>query len=167
MKNTFSIKRMISVVNDNAEFDKRLDKIEEKARVSTDEAIGSRNEDNKLSLGIWFYGFEVGDMVWGKVKSHPWWPGHIFNEAFASSSVIACMKYFCIVVTNDGNAILRELDLAHPAAKSMIELSRTQDEEFGDGATSIIVLAGEMLHVPEAFIEKNYHLTVICRGNVT
>ncbi|KDP23492.1 hypothetical protein JCGZ_23325 [Jatropha curcas] len=33
------------------------------------------------------YGFEVGDMVWGKVKSHPWWPGHIFNEAFASSSV--------------------------------------------------------------------------------
>ncbi|KAE8666501.1 autophagy-related protein 18a-like [Hibiscus syriacus] len=33
------------------------------------------------------YGFEVGDMVWGKVKSHPWWPGHIFNEAFASPSV--------------------------------------------------------------------------------
>ncbi|GFZ03721.1 TCP-1/cpn60 chaperonin family protein [Actinidia rufa] len=46
-----------------------------------------------------------------------------------------------IVVTNDGNAILRELDLAHPAAKSMIELSRTQDEEVGDGTTSVIVLA--------------------------
>jgi T-complex protein 1 subunit gamma len=45
-----------------------------------------------------------------------------------------------IVVTNDGNAILRELDLAHPAAKSMIELSRTQDEEVGDGTTSVIVL---------------------------
>ncbi|KAA3479815.1 T-complex protein 1 subunit gamma [Gossypium australe] len=69
-----------------------------------------------------------------------------------------------IVVTNDGNAILRELDLAHPAAKSMIELSRTQDEEVGDGTTSVIVLAGEMLHVAEAFIEKNYHPTVICRG---
>ncbi|CAN0876946.1 T-complex protein 1 subunit gamma [Linum grandiflorum] len=69
-----------------------------------------------------------------------------------------------IVVTNDGNAILRELDLAHPAAKSMIELSRTQDEEVGDGTTSVIVLAGEMLHVAEAFIDKNYHPTVICRG---
>ncbi|MED6119998.1 T-complex protein 1 subunit gamma [Stylosanthes scabra] len=69
-----------------------------------------------------------------------------------------------IVVTNDGNAILRELDLAHPAAKSMIELSRTQDEEVGDGTTSVIILAGEMLHVAEAFIDKNYHPTVICRA---
>ncbi|KAL7083926.1 hypothetical protein ACP275_14G192200 [Erythranthe tilingii] len=69
-----------------------------------------------------------------------------------------------IVVTNDGNAILRELDVAHPAAKSMIELSRTQDEEVGDGTTSVIVLAGEMLHVAEAFIDKKYHPTVICRA---
>nr|ACJ85688.1 unknown [Medicago truncatula] len=69
-----------------------------------------------------------------------------------------------IVVTNDGNAILRELDIAHPAAKSMIELSRTQDEEVGDGTTSVIILAGEMLHVAEAFIDKNYHPTVICRA---
>ncbi|XP_019149733.1 PREDICTED: T-complex protein 1 subunit gamma [Ipomoea nil] len=69
-----------------------------------------------------------------------------------------------IVVTNDGNAILRELDLAHPAAKSMIELSRTQDEEVGDGTTSVIVLGGEMLHVAEAFIDKNYHPTVICQA---
>ncbi|KAI3987301.1 hypothetical protein MKX01_003051 [Papaver californicum] len=69
-----------------------------------------------------------------------------------------------IVVTNDGNAILRELDLAHPAAKSMIELSRTQDEEVGDGTTSVIVLTGEMLHVAEAFLDKHYHPTVICRA---
>ncbi|XP_010253940.1 PREDICTED: T-complex protein 1 subunit gamma-like isoform X1 [Nelumbo nucifera] len=69
-----------------------------------------------------------------------------------------------IVVTNDGNAILRELDLSHPAAKSMIELSRTQDEEVGDGTTSVIILAGEMLHVSEACIEKNYHPSVICRA---
>merc|ERR1719244_1252803 len=50
-----------------------------------------------------------------------------------------------IVMTNDGNAILREVDVSHPAAKNMIELSRTQDEEFGDGTTSVIILAGEML----------------------
>ena len=53
-----------------------------------------------------------------------------------------------IVVTNDGNAILRELDLAHPAAKSMIELSRTQDEEVGDGTTSVIVLGIFLFHNP-------------------
>jgi T-complex protein 1 subunit gamma len=43
-------------------------------------------------------------------------------------------------ITNDGNSILREIDVAHPAAKNMIELSRTQDEECGDGTTSVIIL---------------------------
>ncbi len=46
----------------------------------------------------------------------------------------------CHRLTNDGNAILREIDVAHPAAKNMIELSRTQDEECGDGTTSVIIL---------------------------
>ena len=48
-------------------------------------------------------------------------------------------------MTNDGNAILREIMVKHPAAKSMIEISRTQDEECGDGTTSVIILAGEVL----------------------
>ncbi|EFJ24455.1 hypothetical protein SELMODRAFT_442408 [Selaginella moellendorffii] len=69
-----------------------------------------------------------------------------------------------IVLTNDGNAILRELDVAHPAAKMMLELSRTQDEEVGDGTTSVIILAGEMLYVAEPFLEKLFHPTVICRA---
>jgi len=45
-----------------------------------------------------------------------------------------------ILITNDGNAIIREVDVAHPAAKSMQELARSQDEEVGDGTTSVIVL---------------------------
>jgi T-complex protein 1 subunit gamma len=45
-----------------------------------------------------------------------------------------------VQLTSDGNAILREIDVSHPAAKSMIELSRTQDEEVGDGTTSVIIL---------------------------
>jgi len=45
-----------------------------------------------------------------------------------------------IALTNDGNAIMREIDVTHPAAKSMIELSKTQDEEVGDGTTSVIIL---------------------------
>lgn len=70
-----------------------------------------------------------------------------------------------IVMTNDGNCILRELDVSHPAAKSMIELSRTQDEEVGDGTTSVIVLAGEMLTVAEPFLRAGQmHPTVIVRA---
>ena len=52
-----------------------------------------------------------------------------------------------IVMTNDGNAILREITVQHPAAKTLIEIARTQDEEVGDGTTSVIVLAAEMLGV--------------------
>eukprot|EP00163_Fabomonas_tropica_P013261 TRINITY_DN2476_c0_g1_i2.p1 TRINITY_DN2476_c0_g1~~TRINITY_DN2476_c0_g1_i2.p1 ORF type:complete len:511 (+),score=180.41 TRINITY_DN2476_c0_g1_i2:106-1638(+) len=66
-----------------------------------------------------------------------------------------------ILMTNDGNAILREVDVAHPAAKSMIELARTQDEEVGDGTTSVIILAGEVLIVSQKFIERNMHPKII------
>ncbi|XP_054286470.1 T-complex protein 1 subunit gamma-like [Macrosteles quadrilineatus] len=69
-----------------------------------------------------------------------------------------------IVMTNDGNAILREITVQHPAGKSMIEIARTQDEEVGDGTTSVIVLAGEMLGVAEQFLEQNMHPTVIIKA---
>lgn len=69
-----------------------------------------------------------------------------------------------IVMTNDGNAILREVDVSHPGAKSMVELSRAQDEEVGDGTTSVIVIAGEMLHVAEPLLLRDFHPTVICSG---
>jgi len=69
-----------------------------------------------------------------------------------------------IVITNDGNCILREVDVSHPAAKSMIELSRAQDEEVGDGTTSVIVLSGEILAMAEPLLERNFHPTVIVNG---
>ena len=69
-----------------------------------------------------------------------------------------------IVMTNDGNAILREIDVSHPAAKSMIELSRTQDEEVGDGTTSVIIMAGEVLHLCMPFLERQVHPTVIIQA---
>ena len=59
-------------------------------------------------------------------------PTHYHRETRAEDSRVR--------LTNDGNAILREIDVAHPAAKNMIELSRTQDEECGDGTTSVIIL---------------------------
>jgi T-complex protein 1 subunit gamma len=69
-----------------------------------------------------------------------------------------------IVITNDGNCILREVDVSHPTAKSMIELSRAQDEEVGDGTTSVIILAGEMMVQAEPFLRGNMHPTVIVQA---
>lgn len=66
-----------------------------------------------------------------------------------------------IVMTNDGNAILREIDVNHPAAKSMIELARVQDEEVGDGTTSVIIMAGEMMAAAKPFIERDIHPSII------
>ena len=69
-----------------------------------------------------------------------------------------------IVMTNDGNSILREVDVSHPAAKSMIELSRAQEEEVGDGTTSVIILAGEYLSLAEPLLDRQLHPTTICNG---
>lgn len=69
-----------------------------------------------------------------------------------------------IVLTNDGNAILREVDVNHPAAKSMIDLSRSQDENVGDGTTSVIILAGELLHAAQPWLEKKIHPRIIIGG---
>lgn len=69
-----------------------------------------------------------------------------------------------IVLTNDGNAILREIDVGHPAAKSMLELCRSQDEEVGDGTTSVIILAGEVLSAAVPFLERNFHPITIIAG---
>ncbi|AMD22159.1 HGL181Cp [Eremothecium sinecaudum] len=70
-----------------------------------------------------------------------------------------------LVLTNDGHAILREIDVAHPAAKSMLELSRTQDEEVGDGTTTVIILAGEVLAQCAPYIlEKNIHPVIVIQA---
>jgi len=69
-----------------------------------------------------------------------------------------------IVMTNDGNAILREITVQHPAAKTMIEIARTQDEEVGDGTTSVIVLAAEVLGVSHQFLEEKMHPTVVIQA---
>ena len=70
-----------------------------------------------------------------------------------------------IVITNDGHCILREVDVSHHTAKSMMELSRAQDEEVGDGTTSVIILAGEMLVQSETFLRDDVHPTVIVQAD--
>lgn len=69
-----------------------------------------------------------------------------------------------VVITNDGVTILKEIDVEHPAAKMIVEVAKTQDEECGDGTTTAVVLAGELLKKAESLIEQNVHPTVISGG---
>jgi len=69
-----------------------------------------------------------------------------------------------MVITNDGASILREMDITHPAAKMMVEIARTQEDKAGDGTTSAVVLAGELLNKARILVERNVHPTVITRG---
>ncbi|MDR0778516.1 MAG: TCP-1/cpn60 chaperonin family protein [Methanomassiliicoccaceae archaeon] len=69
-----------------------------------------------------------------------------------------------VVVTNDGVTILKEIDVQHPAAKMVVEVAKTQDDECGDGTTTAVVLAGELLKQSESLIDSNVHPTVITNG---
>ena len=69
-----------------------------------------------------------------------------------------------VVITNDGVTILKEIDVEHPAAKMMVEVAKTQDTEVGDGTTTAVVLAGELLKNAEELVDQNVHPTVITKG---
>ncbi len=69
-----------------------------------------------------------------------------------------------IVITNDGATILKEMDIEHPAAKMIVEVAKTQDDEVGDGTTTAAVLAGELLKKAEELLEQEVHPTIIANG---
>ena len=69
-----------------------------------------------------------------------------------------------IVITNDGVTILKEMDIEHPAAKMVVEVSKTQDDEVGDGTTTAAVLTGELLKMAEDLLDKDVHPTIIASG---
>lgn len=69
-----------------------------------------------------------------------------------------------VVITNDGVTILKEIDVEHPAAKMIVEVAKTQDEEAGDGTTTSVILTGELLRRAEELIDANVHPTVISAG---
>jgi thermosome len=69
-----------------------------------------------------------------------------------------------VVITNDGVTILKEMDVEHPAAKMIIEVAKTQEDEVGDGTTTAVVLAGELLKKAEDLLEQDIHPSIICRG---
>ena len=69
-----------------------------------------------------------------------------------------------VTITNDGATILKEIDVQHPAAKMMVEISKTVDNEVGDGTTSSVVFAGSLLAKAEELLDKDVHATVIIDG---
>ena len=69
-----------------------------------------------------------------------------------------------ITITNDGAAILKEIDVEHPAAKMMVEIAKTQDDMVGDGTTSAVVLASELLKKAEELLDQNIHPTMLVSG---
>ena len=69
-----------------------------------------------------------------------------------------------VTITSDGRTILDEMDVQHPAAKMMVEVAKTQDNEAGDGTTTAVILAGELLAKAEELIGKNIHPTIIIDG---
>jgi thermosome len=69
-----------------------------------------------------------------------------------------------ITITNDGVTILKEMDIEHPAAKMMVEIAKTQDAEVGDGTTTAVVIAGELLKNAEGLLAQSVHPTVIAEG---
>jgi len=69
-----------------------------------------------------------------------------------------------VTITSDGRTILDEIEVEHPAAKMMVEVAKTQDDEVGDGTTTSVIVAGELLGKAEELIDKNVHPTVIIDG---
>lgn len=104
-------------------------------------------------------------------------PSQIQQESATASSMISSVIKTClgpkamqkmvitkinsIEITNDGNSILREIDVSHPSARSIIELARTQDDEVGDGTTSVVILASEILQMMSSVL--NTELKETCR----
>ena len=69
-----------------------------------------------------------------------------------------------VVVTNDGVTILDEMDIEHPAANMIVEVAQTQEDEVGDGTTTAVVIAGELLSKAEDLLDQDIHATILAQG---
>jgi len=69
-----------------------------------------------------------------------------------------------VVITNDGVTILEEMEVEHPAAKMMVEVAKTQEDEVGDGTTTAVIIGGDLLHEAEGLLDQQIHPTVIAAG---
>lgn len=68
-----------------------------------------------------------------------------------------------VTISNDGATIMKLLDIVHPAAKTLVDIARSQDDEIGDGTTTVVITAGELLKASKQFIEDGVHPQVIIK----
>ena len=78
--------------------------------------------------------------------------------------ILTLGKHGTVTVTNDGATILKRLTVENPAAKILVDISKSQDDEIGDGTTTVCVLAGQLLHEAEALLDQNIHPQTIIAG---
>lgn len=105
--------------------------------------------------------------------------GQLLSNIGACASVVACVATTLgprgmdklmvnergqATISNDGATILKLLEIVHPAAKTLVDIARAQDAEVGDGTTSVVVLAGEMLKETKSFIEDGVSPHIIIKG---
>ena len=69
-----------------------------------------------------------------------------------------------VTISNDGATLIGLLDIVHPAAKTLVDIARSQDNEVGDGTTSVVLTAGELMKQSKAFIEEGMHSQIIIKG---
>lgn len=69
-----------------------------------------------------------------------------------------------VTISNDGATLIGLLDIVHPAAKTLVDIARSQDNEVGDGTTSVVLVAGELLKQAKQFIEEGMHSQIIIKG---
>ena len=70
-----------------------------------------------------------------------------------------------VPISNDGATLIGLLDIVHPAAKTLVDIAQSQDNEVGDGATSVVLTAGELLKQSQALIEEGMHSAIIIKGH--
>ena len=69
-----------------------------------------------------------------------------------------------VIITNDGATILKQMQVLHPTAKMLVEISKAQDTEAGDGTTSVAIIAGSLLSQAQVLLDKNIHPSIITEG---
>ena len=69
-----------------------------------------------------------------------------------------------VTISNDGATLIGLLDIVHPAAKTLVDIARSQDNEVGDGTTSVVMMAGELLKQSKTFIDEGMHSQIIIKG---
>src|SRR3989475_7440993 len=69
-----------------------------------------------------------------------------------------------VTITKEGVTILKKIEVEHPAAKMIVEVAKTQDQEAGDGTTTAVILTGDLLKQAESLLEQDVHPTVVARG---